>query len=153
MLIISSSKLLLLRVSKSSIYLTVSRGSKSPALAGDLPLYSSFLSYLPLSQFSLASSRYDGNRRGHAHFAGARRRSSGFAALDREQQLTCDVLTSSRKCREMSAKRPSTSDDSADPPGVKKAKYQCKYQKSCSCQLILSSEHSMRNNMSYYIVI
>ena len=30
----------------------------------------------------------------------------------------------------MSAKRPSTSDDSADPPGVKKAKYQCKYQKS-----------------------
>ena len=60
---------------------TVYRGSKSPALAGDLPLYSSFLSYLPLSRFSLASSRYDGNRRGHAHFAGARRRSSGFAAL------------------------------------------------------------------------
>ena len=57
------------------------RGSKSPALAGDLPLYSSFLSYLPLSRFSLASSRYDDNRRGHAHFAGARRRSSGLAAL------------------------------------------------------------------------
>ena len=57
------------------------RGSKSPALAGDLPLYSSFLSYLPLSRFSLASSRYDGNRRGHAHFAGARRRSSGLAAF------------------------------------------------------------------------
>ena len=62
-------------------YNVCSRGSKSPALAGDLPLYSSFLSYLPLSRFSLASSRYDGNRRGHAHFAGARRRSSGFAAL------------------------------------------------------------------------
>ena len=72
------------------------RGSKSPTLAGDLPLYSSFLSYLPLSRFSLASSRYDGNRRGYAHFAGVRRRSSGFAALDREQQLSCDVLTSSR---------------------------------------------------------
>ena len=71
----------------------LSRSSKSPALAGELPLYSSFLSYLPLSRFSLASSRYDGNRRGHAHFSGARRCSSGLA---REQQLTCDVLTSSR---------------------------------------------------------
>ena len=60
---------------------TQCRSSKSPALAGDLPLYSSFLSYLPLSRFSLASTRYDGNRRGHAHFAGSRRRSSGLAAL------------------------------------------------------------------------
>ena len=55
--------------------LDYSRGSKSPALAGDLPLYSSFLSYLLLSRFSLASSRYDGNRRGHIHFSGACRRS------------------------------------------------------------------------------
>ena len=62
-------------------YIYIFRSSKSPVLAGDLPLYSSFLFYLPLSRFSLASSRYDGNRRGHAHFAGARRRSSGLAAL------------------------------------------------------------------------
>ena len=63
--------------------LYVLRGSKSPALAGDLPLYSSFLSYLPLSRFSLASSRYGGNRRGHIHFAGARRRSLIISVISR----------------------------------------------------------------------
>ena len=41
---------------------TVYRGSKSPALAGDLPHYSSFRSYLPLSHFSLASFHYNANR-------------------------------------------------------------------------------------------
>ena len=49
------------------------RGSKSPILAGDLPFYSCFLSYLPLSRFSLASSHYDGNQRGHTHFSSVHR--------------------------------------------------------------------------------